>query len=292
MVNVGFVGLGKMGLAMALRLIEAGHKLTVWNRTPEKCLSLRDHGAVVAGKPAQLATDSDIIVTMLLDSGAIDEVYNGPDGLLSQSVMGKLFIDMSTLAPASARELSYKVIDKGAAFVDAPVSGTVAPARDGRLLALVGGSLKDVEAARPLLNVLCRRIVHAGPVGQGALLKLAVNLPLAIYWQALAEAVALGKSGGLNKKLVLDTIQDSSAALAVLGFKIPAILGESGSVAFNTASMKKDLLSMLETGKSQGVPMATTEAVLAAYSAAIDAGLGDDDAVSVIRFLADQVTKN
>jgi len=292
MANVGFVGLGKMGLAMAPRLIEAGHKLTVWNRTLDKCLTLRDQGAVVAGNPAQLAKSSDIIFTMLLDAVAIDQVYNGSDGLLSQSVRGKLFIDMSTLAPSSVKKLADKVVDKGAAFVDAPVSGTVAPARDGKLLALVGGSLKDVEAARPLLNVLCRRIVHAGPVGQGALLKLAVNLPLAIYWQALAEAVALGQSGGLNKKLVLDTIQDSSAALAVLGLKIPAILDESRSVAFSTASMKKDLLSMLETGKSQEVPMATTEAVLAAYSAAIDAGLGDDDAVSVIRFLTEQVTKN
>ena len=148
------------------------------------------------------------------------------------------------------------------------MSGTVAPARDGKLLAMVGARPDDLARARPVLDLLCRRVVHAGAVGQGALLKLVVNLPLAVYWQSLAEALALGRAGGLDYRAMLETLQDSSAALAVLGLKTPAILGEPGAVAFDVASMQKDLLYMIETGSASGVPMPATAAALGTYAAA------------------------
>ena len=235
MARVGFIGLGKMGAVMAPRLLEGGHNVTVWNRSLEKCKDIESKGSAVAGEPSGVATASDIIITMLLDDAAVESIFDGPSGLLSVPMEGKLFIDMSTLRPGTVRSLSQRIEKRGARLVDAPVSGTVAPAKDGKLLALAGGFEEDIERARPVLDVLCRKVVHAGPVGQGALLKLVVNLPLAVYWQALAEAAALGQSGGLDLKLMLETIQDSSASLAVLGLKTPAILGKPGPVAFDTA---------------------------------------------------------
>jgi 3-hydroxyisobutyrate dehydrogenase-like beta-hydroxyacid dehydrogenase len=160
------------------------------------------------------------------------------------------------------------------------------------LLVLCGASDEDFKRAQPILEVFARRIVRAGSVGQGALLKLVVNLPLAVYWGSLAEAIAMGKHGGLALKLMLETIQDSSAALAVLPLKIPSILTSDGPVAFDVSSMQKDLSSMLETGNGLGVPMPVAEAVLGTYSAAAEGGLAAADAVEVVRFLTEYMTRD
>src|SRR5690606_21456781 len=159
-------------------------------------------------------------------------------GFLCSCVRGKLFIDMSTLRPSTVQALAGRVKAAGAGFVDAPVSGTVGPAKAGKLLALAGGSEEDLARAREALQVLTRRIIHAGPCGSGARLKLVVNLPLAVYWTALAEAMALGQRGGLDQRMMLETILDSSAALAVLPLKAPTLLGEKAEVAFDVASMQ------------------------------------------------------
>ncbi|MDE0747623.1 MAG: NAD(P)-dependent oxidoreductase [Porticoccaceae bacterium] len=292
MISIGFLGLGKMGSVMAPLLIEAGYDLSVWNRNAEKANNLVSLGAKLVSSPAALASTADVVVSMLADDAAVIAVYEGPDGLLSVPVNGKLFIDMSTLRPPTVHYLAKQVQDSGASFVDAPVSGTVAPAKIGKLLVLCGASKEDFERAQPILDIFGRRIVHAGPVGQGTLLKLVVNLPLAVYWGSLAEAIAMGNEGGLDLNLMLDTIQDSSAALAVLGLKIPTILGEPSPVAFDVASMKKDLLSMLDTGENFGVPMPATNGVLETYSATLDDGYGDADAVEIIRYITEKVTQS
>ena len=292
MISIGFLGLGKMGSVMAPLLIEAGYDLSVWNRNAEKANNLVSLGAKLVSSPAALASTADVVVSMLADDAAVIAVYEGPDGLLSVPVNGKLFIDMSTLRPPTVHYLAKQVQDSGASFVDAPVSGTVAPAKIGKLLVLCGASKEDFERAQPILDIFGRRIVHAGPVGQGPLLKLVVNLPLAVYWGSLAEAIAMGNEGGLDLNLMLDTIQDSSAALAVLGLKIPTILGEPSPVAFDVASMKKDLLSMLDTGENFGVPMPATNGVLETYSATLDDGYGDADAVEIIRYITEKVTQS
>lgn len=292
MISIGFLGLGKMGSVMAPLLIEAGYDLSVWNRNAEKANNLVSLGAKLVSSPAALASTADVVVSMLADDAAVIAVYEGPDGLLSIPVNGKLFIDMSTLRPPTVHYLAKQVQDSGASFVDAPVSGTVAPAKIGKLLVLCGASKEDFERAQPILDIFGRRIVHAGPVGQGTLLKLVVNLPLAVYWGSLAEAIAMGNEGGLDLNLMLDTIQDSSAALAVLGLKIPTILGEPSPVAFDVASMKKDLLSMLDTGENFGVPMPATNGVLETYSATLDDGYGDADAVEIIRYITEKVTQS
>jgi 3-hydroxyisobutyrate dehydrogenase-like beta-hydroxyacid dehydrogenase len=287
MQKIGFLGLGKMGAVMAPRFIDAGFPLTVWNRSAGKAEALGEAGATVADTPAAVAESADIVISMLGDDAAAEQIFLGDSGLLSVDVKQKLFIEMSTLRPPTARALAERCAEKGAGFIDAPVSGTVAPAKDGKLMALVGGSTEDLERARPVLEVLTRRIVHAGPVGQGAMLKLVLNLPLSVYWQSLAEAVALGAAGGLELATMLDAMADSGAATRVLPLKIPLILEGSDYVAFDIATMEKDATSIVETGEAFGVPMPTISAALATYAAANASGMGSDDAVSIVRHLTD-----
>jgi 3-hydroxyisobutyrate dehydrogenase len=290
-VRIGFAGLGKMGAVMAPRFLEAGFALTVWNRSPARTEPLAGAGAAVAASPKALAEAADVLVTMLADDAAASAVYEGTAGLLQGVREGQLLIEMSTLRPHTVRRLAARARAAGAGFVDAPVSGTVAPAKAGKLLALAGGSDADIARARPVLEVLTRRVVHAGPTGSGALLKLVVNLPLAVYWASLAEALAMGRAGGLDPALMLETILDSSAALAVLRLKAPSIFGGTDHVAFDVANMQKDMLSMLETGSGAGVPMPVAAAALSGYSAMQASGLGGADAVAIVRFLMERMSR-
>ncbi len=283
--NLGFVGLGKMGAPMAMRLLDSGFPVTVWNRSPEKTKNFELAGAEVSSSPSLVASSSEIIISMLSDDTAALEVFEGEGGLLSTSAEGKLFIEMSTLRPGTVRNLAESCQAKGAAFIDAPVSGTVGPALDGRLMALVGGTKANVERARPILDVLTRRIVHVGPVGQGSLMKLVINLPLAVYWHSLGEAAAMGHAGGLKLDLILDVMKDSGGSMAAFPKKIPEILGESNEVTFDIDTLQKDVEFILETGKNLRVSMDATENVLSICKTARDAGLGSADATALVRFL-------
>ena len=286
MKKISFLGLGKMGSVMAPLFIEAGHQLTVFNRNKDKTEALREQGAMIASNPAEASQASEYVFTMLSDDAAVESVFLSEQGLLSIDVKDKLFIDMSTLKPNTVKMLAKKVSDASAYFIDAPVSGTVAPAAKGQLMFFCGGASEQIERARPLLDILSRRIIHAGDIGSGSLLKLVVNLPLAIYWQALAEAVSLGSSGDLSDEIMLDAIADSSAALAVLKMKIPVMLGEDLPVAFDMNSMVKDLNSILVTADESGLRLPTTTSALNVYIKAIEeAGMGQDDAVKVLSFV-------
>jgi 3-hydroxyisobutyrate dehydrogenase len=176
--KIGVAGLGRMGSAIAKRLIEVGHDVTVWNRNPDKASPLADTGAKTAASPSELATAAEAIVTILTDAAAIDSVYNGKNGLLSGSITGKLFIEMSTVQPQTEVVLADAVKAKGAAFVECPVGGTVGPALAGKLIGVAGAAPADYERAKPVLEQLCRRVDLVGPVGGGASMKLAINLCL------------------------------------------------------------------------------------------------------------------
>jgi 3-hydroxyisobutyrate dehydrogenase len=167
-VNVGIAGTGRMGAAIATRLIGLGHAVTVWNRTPTKTAPLVAAGAKAADSPAAVAAAAEAIITILTDAQAIDATYNGPAGLLASDVKGKLFIEMSTVRPETARALGEKVRAKGAALVECPVGGTTGPAKEGKLLGFAGAADADFARAKPLLGEMCRRVEHVGPVGAGA----------------------------------------------------------------------------------------------------------------------------
>jgi 3-hydroxyisobutyrate dehydrogenase len=268
--QIGIAGTGKMGAAIAQRLMEVGHKVTAWNRSAGKLKPVTDAGATVAATPAELAQASDAVITILTDAAAIDTVYNGASGLLSGDVRGKLFIEMSTVQPQTEVALAEKVRAQGAALVECPVGGSTGPARQGKLIGLMGAEPADAGRAKPILEQLCRRLEHCGPVGSGAVMKLTINMPLMIYWQALGEALALCRPLGLDPTRIMDLLSDTSGGPNVLKVRGPVIAaalkgGDGGPVTFDIDSAIKDLRTMLSEGKSRGVELPLVEQTLACY---------------------------
>jgi 3-hydroxyisobutyrate dehydrogenase len=280
--HVGVAGLGKMGAAIALRLIETGNQVAVWNRSAEKTLPLIAAGAAAAASPAALASAVEAVITILTDEAAIEGVYGGPAGLLAGGVKGKLVIEMSTVRPQVETALADKVRAAGAAFVECPVGGSTGPARQGKLIGLMGAAPADAARARPLLEQLCRRIEHCGPVGAGSVMKLTINLPLLVYWQALGEALALCRPLGIDPARLIDLLSDTSGGPNVLKARGPALVkmleGEdAGAVTFSLDTSAKDLRTMLAEGASRGLEMPLVAQTLACFEEASRNGLGDGE---------------
>jgi 3-hydroxyisobutyrate dehydrogenase len=277
--KIGIAGTGRMGTAIAARLLGLGHVLAVWNRSAAKTQPLAQAGASVAATPGQLVRDSQTVITILADAAAIDAVYAQ---MLAADVSGKFFIDMSTVRPETQRSLAARLRAKGAAFVECPVGGSVGPAKEGKLFGFAGGEASDVARARPLLEQLCRRIEHVGPVGAGASMKLAVNLPMMVYWQALGEALALVAPLGLDPKRVTDILADTSGAPG--GFKSRAALVAASlagtppaETSFDVDSMRKDVRAMLEAARSLGRTLPVTERAFECLERLAAEGLGTSD---------------
>jgi 3-hydroxyisobutyrate dehydrogenase len=284
--RIGVGGMGKMGSTIARRLMSVGHDLTVWNRDPAKTAPLAAEGAAVAKTPAELANAVEMVITIVLDGPALNAVYRGAHGLLAADLTGKLVVDMSTVLPDEEAAIGADVVKHGAGFVECPVSGTVAPARDGKLFGLAGGTEADVARARPVLEQLCRRVEHVGAVGAGARMKLAINLPLIVYWQALGESLSLCRSLGLPPERLIDILGDTSGAAAAIKQRGPDIVrglaGEDvGPGSFAITSARKDLATMRALAVSIGVELPTANAALAGYNEAVAAGRGEADAGQV-----------
>ncbi len=284
--KIGIAGTGRMGAAIGERLIGLGHELAVWNRTAEKTRALAAAGAKVAATPSQLASSSEAIITILTDAAAIDAAYRGKSGLLSANVSGKLFIEMSTVRPETERALAADIRQRGAAMVECPVGGTIGPAREGKLFGFVGGDAADVARARSLLEQMCRRIEHVGPVGAGASMKLAINLPLLVFWQAFGEALALCRPLGLDAARLVDIFTDTSGGPNVLKNRGPAlaaaIQGKApGHITVDIDAMRKDLRTMVEEARSLGTTLPVTSSALQCYDEASRAGLGKGDITSI-----------
>jgi 3-hydroxyisobutyrate dehydrogenase len=281
--QIGVAGLGAMGSAIAARLIELEHRVTVWNRTAAKTKPLADAGAKVAQNPGAVAAASEAIITILTNGAAIDTVYHGPSGLLSSDVTGKLFVEMSTVPPNIETVLAAKVRGQGAAFVECPVGGSTTPARRGQLLGLMGAAPADAARARPLLEQLCRKVEHCGPVGAGSSMKLAINLPLMVAWQAYGEAFAIAHDVGWEPKRLLDLFVESNGANNGLKMRADMIVAmmenrDPGPTTFSIANAVKDLKTMVDTGNAKGADMPATKAALAALEEANRSGLGSGDA--------------
>lgn len=280
--KIGVAGLGAMGAAVAGRHLSLGNEVTVWNRTPDKAKPLADAGAKVVKSPAEVAAASDIVVTLLTDGAAIDAVYNGPNGLLAGDVKGKLFIEMSTVPPKVETDLAPKVRGKGAIMVECPVGGSTTPAREGKLLGLMGAEPADAERARPILEQMCRKVVHCGPVGAGAAMKLAINLPLMVAWQAYGEAFAIARRVGWEPQRLLELFVESNGANNALKMRADMIVKmfegqDPGPTTFSIANAVKDLRTMVATGESLGAEMRATKAALSGFEDAVGAGIGGGD---------------
>lgn len=281
--RIGVAGLGRMGAAIAERLIEVGHEVHVWNRTAAKAERLVKAGARQAASPADLATKCEAVVTMLTNAKSLADVYESASGLLSVDTKGKLFIDMSTVQPHDEEALAAKVKAKGAKFVECPVGGTVGPARAGQLLGVAGASKEDYAGAEPLLKQMCRRVDLIGPPGAGMSLKLALNLPLLVYYQALGEALLLTRHLGLDNKWLMEFLAETSGGPNVLKGRGPAIAtalngGDTGPVTFDIELVIKDLTTILDEAKRRGAPMPLVEKTTEIYKQAVKDGWAPKDA--------------
>jgi 3-hydroxyisobutyrate dehydrogenase len=275
-----------MGAAIAQRLIAVGHEVGVWNRNPTKTKPLTDAGAKLYASPAELAGGCEAVIVMLLNDAATEAVYRGSKGLLESTLTGKLIIDMSTLRPDTMISVGIAVTELGAAFVECPVGGSTAPAREGKLFGLVGGTNADVTRAMPLLEQLCRRIEHVGALGAGATMKLAVNLPLLVYWQALGEALTICKPLNLPPERLIDILSDTAGAPAAMkgrGAIIAKVLGGAplGETAFGITAAKKDLATAVQFAASIHAHLPVAASALACFEEAEAAGLGEADATTV-----------
>lgn len=284
--KIGVCGTGRMGSSIAQRLMSVGHEVGVWNRDKSKTKPLVDAGAKPFTSPAALAEDCEAVIAMLLNDAALEAVYRGRDGLLEAKLAGKLVIDMSTVRPDTMISIGAAAAQLDAVFVECPVGGSKVPAREGKLLGLVGGAHADVARAMPLLNQLCRRIEHVGPLGAGATMKLAVNLPLLVYWQALGEALAICKPLNLSPDRLIDILSDTAGAPAAMkgrGAIIANLLGGAplGETAFGIAAAKKDLATAVQFAASIHTQLPVAASALACFEEAEAAGLGEADATTV-----------
>jgi 3-hydroxyisobutyrate dehydrogenase len=284
--KIGVCGTGRMGSAIAQRLMSVGHEVGVWNRNSAKTKPLVDAGAKLFASPAELVEGCEVTIVMLLNDAAIEAIYRTPNGILKAKLAGKLVIDMSTVRPNTMKSLGAAVLQQGAAFVECPVGGTVGPAKEGKLLGLVGGTKADVARAMPILQQLCRRTEHVGELGSGSMMKLAVNLPLLVYWQALGEALTICKPLNLPADRLIDILSDTSGTPTAMRGRGPAIakvLGGAplGETAFGLNAAKKDLACAVQFGVSIHAELPVTASALACYEEAEAAGLGDADATAV-----------
>ncbi|WP_413721058.1 NAD(P)-dependent oxidoreductase [Silicimonas sp. MF1-12-2] len=271
--KVGIAGLGNMGRAMAERLEEEGVSLVVWNRSPGKAEGL---SAEVATTPAELAGRVDVILSVLANDAATDEVYFGPEGFLSQGLDGTLIVEFCTQSPDRSKALAKAVVEAGGSYLECPVGGTVAPARAGKLLGLAGGTAEDFERARPVLEKLTRRLEYMGPVGSGAAMKLSINLPLMVYWGALGEALGLARAGGIDPSLALDILADSSGAIGAAKTRVPPIRdmvvnGDPGGVNIKLEVALKDMVAMVALAEQNG----SGNAIIGAARRRAEAALAD-----------------
>jgi len=288
--KVGVAGLGRMGAAIAKRLIEVGHEVVVWNRNPDKAKPLAEAGAKVAATPAELAGQVDAIITIVTDAAAIASVYEGKSGLLEGDVAGKLFIEMSTVQPETEIALAKKIAAKKAVMVECPVGGTVGPALTGKLLGVAGGTAEDFARAKPLLEQMCRRVDLVGPIGSGASMKLAVNLPLVVFWQSFGEAWSMVRHLGLDPAWFVELMAETSGGPNVLknrGSAVALALAgkDPGSATFDCDSIRKDLRTMVAEAKVRGfggLPLA--ERTLAVFDEASAAGWGAKDCTELPAF--------
>jgi 3-hydroxyisobutyrate dehydrogenase len=285
-VKVGLVGLGRMGSAIAQRLGERGCEVIAWDQN-SKAMAAQGNRVRAVDSPRAVAESVDVVLSIITEDKGVRRVFTGADGFLAANVAGKLFIEMSTLQPATHRELAPQVAARGARLIDSPVLGSIPTVREGKLVALVGGEADDVARARSVLDHLTRRVAHLGPNGAGCAMKLAVNLGMAVYLQALAESLALGTSEGLGIDQMLDIFSDAVTATPWLKGKLPVLRGEPSDITLDIRTMRKDVLSAIATGARNGVAMPATSGALASLAAAVAGGWGEKDLAEVPRFFRD-----
>src|SRR5713101_6128096 len=280
--TIGFIGMGHMGSHMAPRLIRAGYHLTVYDRTREKAQAIA--GATVADTPEEAASNSDVVIPIVSNDAALEEVMLGPNGVLAGTHAGSVIIDMSTVSPHTSRHLFQAAREKGVAMIDAAVSGSVPQVEQGSLVIFVGGDQQTYEQCKPILDVLGENSFYMGASGMGSTMKLVVNTLLGLGMQALAEAIALGEKAGLEKGLLLDVLGQTTVLTPGQKSKLENAKREEYPTNFALSLMHKDLSLVLSQAYDLSVSMPATAAAQQMYTAAMAKGR-DADFSLMIQFM-------
>lgn len=271
-----FIGLGHMGTPMALNLLKAGFELSVYNRSADKTKPLTDAGAKAYTSLDEVRENSNVIFTMLADDAAVSSVFAD---LLKGSVSEKLFINMSTISSELTKRLSVEIESKGGYYLEAPVSGSVKPAVDGTLIILAAGREPDYEFATTYFEKLGKFSIYLGEVGQGAKAKLAINYYMSVVIEGLAETVLFAEKNGIDKETMMFIVNESACGSPMSKMKTPSIVQDNYPAAFPLKHMDKDI----RLAQAEGLNTETSEAMKNIYQEAMQAKLGDDDLMAVLR---------
>ena len=280
--TIGFIGMGHMGSHMAPRLIAAGYHLTVYDRTQEKAQAIA--GATVAETPEEAAANSDVVISIVTNDAALEEVMLGPNGVLAGTHAGSVIIDMSTVSPRTSRHLFQAAGEKGVAMIDAAVSGSVPQVEQGSLVIFVGGEHETYQRCKPILDILGQSSFYMGPSGMGTTMKLVVNTLLGLGMQALAEAIALGEKAGLEKEVLLDVLGQTTVLTAGQKAKLENVRLEQYPTQFALSLQHKDLRLILDEADEVSVSMPATAVALQMYTAALAKGMDEDFSI-MIKFM-------
>jgi 3-hydroxyisobutyrate dehydrogenase-like beta-hydroxyacid dehydrogenase len=285
--KLGFVGLGVMGGGIARRLLSAGHDVHGWNRTPEKATPLVEEGLVLEESPRAVAGQADVVFTMVTNVPALRAVAEGEEGIIAGLGPDKIWVDMTTAAPAVSRELAERVRETGADMLDAPVSGSVSTLEEGRLSIMVGGNEETFRRVERILLDVGPKVTRVGDNGQALLLKIAINLSLHVQMVAFSEGFLLAEKDGIDREVALDVMLGSVIASPMLKYRAPFILDMPDEAWFDVNMMQKDMLLALEAGRELDVPMPTTAAANELLTAARGMGLEHNDFAVVYEVLAE-----
>src|ERR1700686_3718243 len=280
--KIGIAGTGRMGTAIARRLLELGHEVQVWNRTADNAQEARDAGAKWTPTLGELVSDSELVISFLFDDAAVERVYLGSNGLLSGRVERRLFIDMSTVSAGIHERIAPEITSRNGSFIECPVSGSIPTARSGALVGFAGGEAPAFARAQPLLWQLCRRVEHVGPLGAGERMKLAANLLLAVFWQALGESLLLVDRSAIDAARAIDLLADSNIGAAMLRTRASEITAAmngdaSGAAAFDVDTMRKDLRYMVQEATAHGSSLPLVNRTLECFDRASHEGGGGVD---------------
>ncbi|HEX2225736.1 MAG TPA: NAD(P)-dependent oxidoreductase [Candidatus Binatia bacterium] len=286
MANLGFVGLGVMGSRMVKRLLDAGHDVTGYNRTPAKAQRLLDAGMKWAASPRAAAEAADVVFSMIANNTALQAVTEGEEGIVAGLSAGKIYVEMSTVSPAAIRELAKQVAATGAEMLDAPVSGSSITLEEGKLSFMVGGERKAFEKVLPLLQAIGPKATHVGTNGLAAAMKIATNLSLAVQMLAFSEGLLLAEKSGIARESALEVLLNSVIASPMVKYRGPFVLQMPDEVIFDVNMMQKDLLLALEMGLQLEVPLPTTAVTNQMLTAARAMGLADKDFAILFEALA------
>ncbi len=281
--SVAILGLGIMGSGMARRLLSANFPLAVYNRNREKCIPLGEAGAFVAATPREAASRAQIILSMVADDAASRNVWLGETGALAGASPNSILIESSTLSIGWVQELSAKATERACQFLDAPVTGTKPHAASGELFFLVGGSAQALDAARPVFSVLGRDLIHLGPVGSGALMKLINNFLCGVQVASFAEALSLIDAGGLDRGKAVSILTAGAPGSGIVKRVAERNLANDFTPNFALRWMAKDLAYALDSASGKGVSLPTAAAALSEFQQAIAQGLGDEDFSAVTK---------